>query len=443
VLREAQIATGPAWASLLLEESYVLWQEGNFEEARQTAHAALNIFEEVQRQQNHAIANAYHSTATSRTLEGDPVDLGRAHRLLASIEVYIGQSSLALDHLNTALAIFEQYDRQREIALVCGDLGDAYLRKAEHTLAQAALRRSLSIAERIGHVSIMSVAFGNLGMLSARLGDLPQAEIYYKRALALAEQVDDPVYISLLHGYLVPVMQHQGKMVETKFSICQALTIGRSMNVSPCIGVALVALGHLRISEANTSQANNSSSPEMTKQRNSTSFTHLLNRARTALQRALTLEGLEAETKTEGQLALAQVSLLLGEIDIAQQQTTHTLEEAHRYDQTWLLASAQHLMGSILTAAGQQEQAVEYFEHAMEKFQSSGMRLEWARTLQSYAVALLEQHTSGNSNYEQGLKYLQDARLAFHECNAILDLQVIEGILARHTSPMYTFPLEG
>ena len=211
------------------------------------------------------------------------------------------------------------------------------------------------------------------------------------------------------------------------------------MNVSPCFGVALVALGHLRISEANASQGNNSSSPEMSKQRNSSSYTHLLKRARTALQRALTLEGLEAETKTEGQLALAQVSLFLGEIDIAQQQTTHTLEEAHRYDQTWLLASALHLMGSILTAAGQQEQAVEYFEHAMEKFQSSGMRLEWARTLQSYAVALLEQHTAGNRNYEQGLKYLQDARLAFHECNAILDLQVIEGILARNTSPQQMF----
>ncbi len=426
VLREAQIATGPAWASLHLERSYVLWRESYFEEARQTAYNALTIFENALQQQNHALSNSIHSTTTRRTLEGDPVDLGRAHRLLASIAVTIGQNSIALDHLNTALAIFEQYDRQREIALVCGDLGDAYLRNAEYTLAQAALRRSLSIAERIGHVSIMSVAFGNLGMLSARLGDLAEAEICYKRALALAEQANDPVYMSLWNGYLAPVLQDQGKMNEAKLFLRQALIIGRSMNVTPCIGVALVALGHLHITQAIASQENN----------NSSSYIHLLKRARTSLQRALMLEGLEAETKTDGQLALAQVSLLLGEIDTAQQQIGQVMEESLRYDQTWLLAGAQRLMGSIMTAAGQQEQAIEYFEHAMEKFHGCDMRLEWARTLQSYGVALLEQPNAGDSNDEQGLKYLQDARQVFNECNAKLDLQAVEHMLKKYTTAL-------
>jgi tetratricopeptide (TPR) repeat protein len=282
------------------------------------------------------------------------------------------------------------------------------------------LRRSLSIAERIGHVSIMSVAYGNLGMLSARLGDLPEAEICYNRALALAEQVDDPVYRSLWQAYLAPVLQDQGKMNEAKLSLRQALTIGRAMNITPCIGVALVALGHLRITQAIASQENTHSSSEITKRRNISSYTHLLKRARISLQRALTLEGLEAETRTEGQLALARVSLLLGEIGTAQQQTVRAMEESRRFDQTWLLASAQRLMGSILTAAGQQKQAVEYYKHAMEKFHNCGMRLEWARTLQSYGVALLEQSNAGDSNDEHGLKYLQDARQVFNERNAIL-----------------------
>jgi DNA-binding SARP family transcriptional activator len=438
VLREAEIASGPAWATLHLEQSYVLWQEGNFEEARQTANYALKIFEYIHQQQNQVIANAYHSTATRRTLEGDPVDLGRAHRLLASIAVTIGQSSIALVHLNTALATFEQYDRQREIALVCGDIGDAYLRKAEHTLAQAALRRSLSIAERIGHVSIMSVAFGNLGMLSARFGDLPEAEVCYKRALALAEQVNDPVYISLWHGYLASVMQDQGKIKEAKSSLRQALTISRAMNFTPSIGVALVALGHLHIAQAIAGQEDTQSLSGAKKRERRFSSSLLLNRARSCLQRALTLEGLEAETKTEGQLALAQVSFLQGEIDTAQQQTILVMEESRRFDQTWLMACAQRLMGIILMAIGQQEQAVESFVQAIEKFHSCGMRLEWARTLQSYGMVLLEQHSAGESSYEQGLKYLHDASQAFRECNAILDLQVVERILGRYTTPTLT-----
>ncbi len=165
---------------------------------------------------------------------------------------------------------------------------------------------------------------------------------------------------------------------------------------------------------------------------------HLLRRARISLRRVLTLEGLEAETRTEGLLGLAKVALLLGEIDEAQQQAVQTIDEAQRYEQTWLLASAQRLMGSILTTMDQQQQADKYFEQALETFHSCGMRLEWARTLQSYGVVLLEQHSTGESSHEQGLKYLRNANQVFRECNAILDLQVVERILGRYTIPVLT-----
>ena len=88
VLREAGIETGPAWANLYLQQSFVLWQEGNFEEAHQTAHSALKIFENALGEQNRTATHAFHSTATRRTLAGDPVDLGRTHRLLAMIAGY-------------------------------------------------------------------------------------------------------------------------------------------------------------------------------------------------------------------------------------------------------------------------------------------------------------------------------------------------------------------
>jgi DNA-binding SARP family transcriptional activator/Tfp pilus assembly protein PilF len=433
LLREAEVVSGPAWASLFLQESYVLWKQGNFGEARQTARHVLNIFENVLQQQNHVASGGFHSTATRRTLEGDPVDLGRTHMLLAAIAATVGESTFALDHLNTALTIFEQYDRQREIAMVCGNLADVYLRKAEHTLAQAALRRSLSIAERVGEVEIMSADFGNLGMLSARFGDLAEAEVYFKRGLVLAEQVNDPVYTSLLYGYMATVMQTQGKINEAKKSSCQALKIGRALNFTFCIGVALVALGHLHITQALASQECDSGPPEAVKQRGKFSYRHLLKRARIALQRALALEGLEAETRTEGKLALAQVSLLLGEIDTAQQQAMQAMEESHRLEQTWLLACARRLMGEILSAQGQQEEAKKYFEQALAMLQKCGMRLEWARTLQSYAMALLERRGKDDSGFRQGVKYLQEARQAFQECNAVLDHQVVARMLSKYT----------
>ena len=67
-------------------------------------------------------------------------------------------------------------------------------------------------------------------------------------------------------------------------------------------------------------------------------------RGRASLQRALALQGLEAETRARGQLALAHVSLLLGELEAARQEAEQAMEEARRYELIGLLARCQQLL---------------------------------------------------------------------------------------------------
>ncbi|HVB74268.1 MAG TPA: tetratricopeptide repeat protein, partial [Ktedonobacteraceae bacterium] len=325
-------------------------------------------------------------------------------------------------------------DRQKEIANVCCNLGDVYLRKAEHSLAQSALRRSLGIAERIGHLSIMSADFGNLGMLSARLGDLREAEVYYERALQLAEQIHDPVYASLWSGYLAIPLQAQGKLDEAKLSIQKSLTIGRMKRIPLCIGFALITLGQLRINQAINGHGDNHHSSETLKQQHLTP-TRLLQRARVSLLRGLALEGLEAETRTEGLLVLAQASFLLGEIDTAQQQAQQALEEANRYEQTWLLACVQRLLGTILAAQGRHKEAKTYFTQSLETLKEREMRLEYARTLRDYSASILQHVHPGGDDYELAITHLQEARQVFEECGAALDLESAERSLAAHAMP--------
>ncbi|HKF37636.1 MAG TPA: hypothetical protein VKB35_12130, partial [Ktedonobacteraceae bacterium] len=78
---------------------------------------------------------------------------------------------------------------------------------------------------------------------------------------------------------------------------------------------------------------------------------------------------------------------------------------------------------------GQREEAETYFGQALETLQKCGMRLEWARTLQSYGVALLAERSKDDGSYRQGLKYLEKAREVFGECSAALDLQVVERVI--------------
>ena len=156
----------------------------------------------------------------------------------------------------------------------------------------------------------------------------------------------------------------------------------------------------------------------------------LLLRAEASLRHALTIEGLEAEANIEGQLALAQVSLLRGELEQAQQQAIHTLQEAHRYELTWLLARTQRLLGSILMAQDNYEQADAYFQQALQVSRERGMRLEYARSLQSCGGALLRRGRTEETSSQQGVSYLQEARETFLACNAVIDLQVVERMLS-------------
>jgi predicted ATPase len=335
VLRDACIVTGPAWAKLRYQQSSIYWQQGNYEGARRAAQEALSLFEEslVQRDAvaKAGIPGASILTRTRRTLLGDPADLGRTHTLLGAIANATGQCSEALEHQNRALAIYERYDNQREIAHVSCNIGFLHLKKAEYHLAQTFLRRSFSLAERIGDIPLISVVFHNLGELAASSGDLQEAETFYKRSLVLAEQVEDREYVSQWNADLAGTLLAQGKLADAEACVCRALTTGRAMRSAPCIGPALVALGNLRIAQART---------EAQKEKS-------LARAGRSLQHALTLEGLEVETRVKGQLALAEVSLLIGEREVARKEAERALEEAHKYDLVGVSKDCQRLLGEM------------------------------------------------------------------------------------------------
>ncbi|MGH2495547.1 MAG: hypothetical protein ACRDIV_12665, partial [Ktedonobacteraceae bacterium] len=200
----------------------------------------------------------------------------------------------------------------------------------------------------------------------------------------------------------------------------------------PYIGFALIVLGQFRITQALIVQKNHDQSAGTTKRLSSV---QLLRKAENSLRRGLVLEGLEAEMRSEGLLALAQVAFLLGEIESAHQQTLHVLEEARRYDQTWLLACAQRLLGNILSAQGQRLEAATYFSQSLQTLKERGMRLEWARTMRDYNESILRHSQSNNDDCERAITHLQEARQVFEECGATLDLALIDRSLAAYATP--------
>lgn len=439
ILCDSGVAGGSVWAEIRLEQGYAYWRDGNNTEASRMASEALHLFEEALRQEDQLASPAPRITRSRRTLTGNPVNPGYAHVLLGNVANSMGHLSEALSHYKMALALFEQHACQREIANTTCNMGDLYLKKAEYELAQAAFQRSLALAEQIGDIPLLCVVYANLGTVAVRSGDLKEAEGLLKQSLTLAEQTNERVYLSLFHTVLASVLHDQGKLPEAGGSIHHALALGRAINSTPCIGSALVSLGRMRLAQALVTHERETDmkrqdtipSAKGASQNRAHKSARFLQQARKTLQRGLTMEGLEAEARTEGHLALAQVFLLLGELKTAQQQVIYTLEQAQEQELANLSASAQRLLGSILFAQGLKQQAIEQFEQASSFFRKRGMRLEYARTLQGYGVALLQEKTSVQENAQRGFSYLREAHQTFLVCHAALDLQVIEDIFPK------------
>jgi DNA-binding SARP family transcriptional activator len=334
ILREADVVAGPAWGRLRYEQSSLYLVEGRYEEARRSAREALTFFEQPSLVSE--MLPGVRSTRIQRTLAGNPVDLGQVYGYMGPLASGEGRRTEALNHLKTALTIFEQYDDKRRIAHVSCNLGNVYLKKNDYGQAQAAFRRSLNLAEQLGDDPLKSVIYSNFGELAAATGDLEEAERWYRKALELTALTHDREYISAWNAALATVLQEQGKLEEAASCIKQALVVGRAYHLNPCIGIALVALGDFRIKQALNAEAT------------SVLRGHLLKQAARDLQRALLLEGLEAETRTRGHLAFAHIALLRGERERARDELAIVATEARRYELPRIEAQAQDLLEPIL-----------------------------------------------------------------------------------------------
>ncbi len=338
VLSTAGVTDGPAWGSLLHQLACVYWQEGFLQEALQSALQALDLFTACLAQNAQTRVPVALQTRITRSLQGDPVDLGRSHNFLGICYTALGQLSQALKHLQQALAISKQYERRRESANVCCNTGHIHLLRGEYAEAHACFKQSLSYAEQSGDIPIQSVVICNLAAMAFDAQRLGEAEKLYREALALASQMNDREYLSTWHALLGETLQEAERFKEAAAAILRALAIGRTMLNQPCIGFALIALANLRMTIV-----------EQTQETHTKRGQRALRHAQTDLQRALHQGGLDAEKRTLAHLALARVALLSNDFVQARIQGNQADTEAQNYELYVIQRRCQRLLAALPT----------------------------------------------------------------------------------------------
>ena len=239
VLQEHAVEDGPALARLSFCQASSAWRAGDSRSARTMGEQALRLFENALRHPQLHEQHRVRTTRISRTLDGDPIDLGRVHALLGPFLSTAGQRDEALIHLNAALSIFEEYECVREIAHACCNRADIYMKKQDYSLAQRDLERARTLAERTGNIPLQAAVLGNLGIIATDTGHFAEAEIQLQQSVQLAQQIHDTLFESMWLVYLADVYSKQQKFVEARRTVGCALLLGRMARNTPCIGHAL------------------------------------------------------------------------------------------------------------------------------------------------------------------------------------------------------------
>ncbi|GCE09042.1 DUF6788 family protein [Dictyobacter aurantiacus] len=407
-LKEANILSGVVWAKIKLQQSYAFLREGNYTEVRKSANEALSMFSEVIDSKNYQVDDNSYLSLTKRELSRNSIDIGRIYTLLSNVEAASGKCDEALPHLKKALAIAEQYNFQREIAIIGCNMGDLYLRTAEYPLAQAALRRSRNLAKFMGDRPLEAMSLCNMGIGDVRTGNLIEATSEFREALDLIEITKTQALACLFYTNYSLALLEQGKVSEARLNLFQAFINGRKTQALPYLGYALVVIGYLRLLQS-------------LKSKNEAKT--LLNKAKNTLFHALSINAIEAESRIEARLVLSQVMFQMNELKSAYEQSEIALNDAQKLKLNWLVARAHHMIGRILIEQHDFDEGVIYYEKALNVFQKCDMRLEYARILLHYGNALLNKEAPSVEEITRGNMYIQESYQIFKRCNAWVNLQ--------------------
>ncbi len=473
VMAQAGISNGATWACLQIEYGAMLRLDGNYHEARRYLLEALEMLEEVvqrppqardagkkqkpyldvsERGTSPLVADDSNTTSWAtpptrieRALRGDPLEIGYAHERLGIVAASLGENDTALEHLHTALAIYEQSEFISVMARVYGNLGAVSITTGEHNIAEKYLHRSLDLAEQGGDLPNMTFVTHNLGDLAQRAGNLNEAENWFQQSLTLAGRITDREHMSSSRVALASVQIDLGNCQQAAVNIKQAIKSARAIKSPRSIRYALLGLADLRIAQITEELV----SPELIEQEAAQSHAqHYLFRAQSILQRAIALEGMEVENIIEGKYLLALVYFLLDDLEAATSTAQQALQDAKGHDTPRLVARALRLLGRILAQEDQPQQADSHFQRAIQLCREHSLLLDYARTLYTYGDILLQRHTAlSQSNIspfkqpaaptlqQQGFNYIYEAQTIFANSQAATDLKLVENTLKKFSHP--------
>ncbi len=202
-------------ARALVNQSFVLEQQGKWEEATRLAERAVSLREDALGKEHEDVAAALNRLGTLANLTGNAARAIEIHRRAMAIQerlhgaksapVAAAAHSIALIHISVsdyvaaepllqqALTILEAAgdENRGRLAQISDTLGGLYLRMGDFKKAEPFFLRGLELREKVFGPEQLIVAYSanNLGLLYDQMSAPEKARTFYQRSLGIKEKL--------------------------------------------------------------------------------------------------------------------------------------------------------------------------------------------------------------------------------------------------------------
>lgn len=185
--------------------------------------------------------------ALGRDRTASPPLMALALRGQAMLTQGLGDYEAARQLYNESLAIYEELQDQRSIAIILNNLGLAASKQRDYEAARGFYTESNAIFHRLGDVPGLSNTLLNLGNVAADQDDLAAAQEYYEQSLALSRTLGNPRNIAAALGNLGDVASAQGDFRGAYAFYAESLKTYQQLGDKRNIAIALDNLAGLAV----------------------------------------------------------------------------------------------------------------------------------------------------------------------------------------------------
>ncbi len=171
-------------------------------------------------------ATVYANEALEISIDKDYI-IGQAHayRYLGYSLNILGSHSEAIQHLNSAIALYEQINDFRGVAVVNGAIGAIYAINDDFELAIPKLLGALDAYKQIGNRYAEAVTYNNIGNIYLEQNIHERAIEYFIESISLFKELDNHQRIVLPYSGISSVLVEVGEIEQAQFYVQEGIKV--------------------------------------------------------------------------------------------------------------------------------------------------------------------------------------------------------------------------